>query len=48
MGGLCSHADGERQVALRAVADASPLPPLPSGLAGASLPASFRFWLFPE
>ena len=34
--------------ALRAVQDASPLPPLPSGLSGASLSASFLFRLFPE
>jgi TonB family protein len=33
--------------ALRAVGDASPLPPLPAGL-GAPLPASFVFRLYPE
>ncbi len=34
--------------ALRAVADASPLPPLPAGLSGPFLAASFVFRLYPE
>ena len=34
--------------ALRAVSDASPLPPLPAGVAGPFLPASYVFRLYPE
>ena len=34
--------------ALRAVQDASPLPPLPASWAGSTLPAGFTFVLFPE
>lgn len=34
--------------ALRAVSDAAPLPPLPGGVAGPFLPASFVFRLYPE